>query len=389
VRRWAVVFGMCVTGCGNPSHAPPLDTLAPPDDASVDGSGDAPNFDIPTLPAIDCSKGRDAGYCGCTELAQKTPLLYLVLDRSGSMAQPFAGTTRRKWDVVTSALLDLSSGALRKLGTRVTVGATTFPGATACAAGAEVFAPALGGDITYRGLATLLDSVSPIGGTPTASTLTAVRTRLKGLPTPAYVLLATDGGPNCAHTPCSAATCEDNIDGLSYGKQPCDASFNCCDPSKVPATPGDEWSNCVDQSNTVLAISSLFGDGVKTFVVGVPGSEAYASILDAMADAGGTARTGTGPHYYAAADPTELSAALSAIAAKVVTTCTITLADVPPDALSTNVLLDGDVIPQDPVDGWTWGPGRTSVILHGASCDRVNTGVSSIQVATGCRTITK
>ena len=38
--------------------------------------------------------------------------------------------------------------------------------------------------------------------------------------------------------------------------------------------------------------------GIDTFVVGIPGSEAYSEALDAFAKAGGRARAAKAPFYY-------------------------------------------------------------------------------------------
>ncbi|MEO7328786.1 MAG: hypothetical protein ABI193_09430, partial [Minicystis sp.] len=58
----------------------------------------------------------------------------------------------------------------------------------------------------------------------------------------------------------------------------------------------------------------------------------------------------------------------------------------------TNVYFDQEVIPSDPVDGWSWkvlpSDGALAVIaLHGAACAELRTGqISQVQIVSGCPT---
>jgi hypothetical protein len=151
---------------------------------------------------------------------------------------------------------------------------------------------------------------------------------------------------------------------------------------------------CVDADATKAVIADLTAAGVKTFVFGAPGIGPYTSDLNELAKAGGTAREDAKPGeplYYSATAITQDSfvAALSAVAAKVIDSCVITLEEVPDDRGVTNVLVDGVLVPQDPVDGWAWTPDG-KVELRGATCAKVKAGdVVNVKVAVGCRTVTK
>lgn len=394
MRLAVVLFASVPIGlaCSGKERAPSL--YGDPIDSSVTAETFEPSFDAAFDSAINCSAGPEAGVCACSEIGQKPTSLYVVLDRSGSMDDRDGGPDRR-WDVITLALLHAKKGVLRKLGSRVTVGLALFPdvGAELCKPGAEFLKPTVGSPATYDKIAQILNITQPGGQTPTAPSLVALAPKIKALPAPAFVLLATDGAPNCGDTPCSIARCTYNINKVPLdGGRFCDESINCCDPSKVSGGMG--WAACVDADATKAAVAELASAGVKTFIFGIPGVGPYSADLDDLAKAGGTAREDAKPGeplYYAASATTQdaFTAALSAVAAKVVDTCVITLESVPSDPGITNVLVDGALVPQDPVDGWAW-TSDGKVELRGATCAKVKAGdVVRVQVAVGCKTITK
>jgi len=387
---------LLLIGCGANERPPGLsDGIFP--DASSNPDGFEPNLDTRTDTAINCSAGEDAGICACSEIGQKPTTLYLVLDRSGSMLATDGGTQTR-WDTIILALLHAKTGVLRKLGSRVAVGLALFPGMKAggdeCTPGAQALAPTVGSVAAYDQLAKILSASKPTtGATPTAATLVSLAPTIKAFAKPAFVLLATDGAPNCGTASCGIERCTYNVESAPLtGGGYCDATINCCDPTKVSGGMG--WRACIDADATKAAVAELAAAGVKTFVFGVPGTGPYAADLDELARAGGTAREDAvagEPLYYAAKATTQedFTSALSAVAAKAIDTCVITLESVPSDPGITNVLLDGVLVAQDPVDGWAWIDGST-VELRGTTCERVKSGsVSRVQVAVGCKTVTK
>lgn len=394
---WLVVSALALLGCSSEPRPPGLSDGY--EDASLPGP-DAfePGFDVrPTDAAFNCSDGKDAGVCACNEIGVKPTSLYLVLDRSGSMNDKDGGPVS-KWDVITLALLHSKTGVLRRLGTRVSVGLALFPGpirgSDACVTGDEFLPLTPGSKASYDRIADVLRVQPPYGGTPAAATLRELAPKIKALPQPAFVLFATDGAPNCANVPCAADRCGYTVEGANYGGVACNAKFNCCDPALVPPPAGSGWRACIDADATRSVVAELAEAGVKTFVFGAPGVGPYAGDLDALAKAGGTARDDAKPGeplYYAATAITQdaFAAALSAVAAKVIDSCLITLEKVPEDRGITNVLVDGVLVPQDPVDGWAWTDDG-KVELRGATCARVKAGeVVNVKVAVGCRTVTK
>jgi hypothetical protein len=273
---------------------------------------------------------------------------------------------------------------IETLGPLINVGAAVFPNlatqAFPCHVGGEVFpvspgdpvgpmtGPTTGGFIAAT-------SLVPFGGTPTAATLTALEPKLAALPGRTIVILSTDGGPNCnASLMCGVDSCIANLEGQCNPP-----SFNCCSPSG-PNGPND----CIDHDATVAAVTALATAHVKVVVVGVPGSDTYAAVLNDMAIAGGAPQMGP-PFYYQVDDLNTLTQVFQTIAEGYVS-CDIVLQDPPPDMNHTNVYFDGMVVLQDPTNGWVWN-GSATITLVGAACQQLKGGtVKEVQVVSGCPT---
>jgi hypothetical protein len=307
------------------------------------------------------------------DVTSDAPNLYFVIDRSGSMSDYVEG--RQKYAAVTAAAVAL----VRSLGSRANVGAAVFPGRGVdqfhpCAAGEEVFTTKPGdplqnggcgnedGAVT-RGFATAI-GLPPDGATPTGATLDALLPTLAALKGKTVVLLATDGGPNCnSDLSCDETKCIPNIEG-QFG---CGPGTNCCAANGMYGP-----ANCLDESGTRSAVASLLDNGIKTYVVGIPGSSPYAALLDELAIAGGTARMDAQNTalYYDVEHIAALDDALAAIAATVTLSCQIRLVSRPPVSGLVNVYLDGQLIKYGP-DGWLWGP-----VAGDASADDGDDGIS-------------
>ena len=378
------IVSLQAAGCGSPAHPAELrDNASPtgtgPDiDAGGSGrivSGGDPNGQnlvgngSPSAPM--CNLGPAGGVCACVDQPQlivDPPNFFFILDRSGSMIEPWssaAGTTS-KWDTVVKEINQL----VATLGARAhyTIAVFPDPSYNDCAPGVEIPISRLAGLV-------------PNGGTPTAATLTALAPKIESLTGKTYVLFATDGGPNCnENANCTAMQCTYNIENDS--QCPPNGPFNCCS-----AATGGTPHGCLDAAPSVAAVQAIAKAGVPVYVIGVPQSEPYAALLDELAVAGGTAR-GSEPQYYAASatDPSALLAALSKIAAKIVGTCTLTLNNAPPDPARVNVFFDGQALPQMGTDGWTLS--GTTVTILGASCQKILDGdVLDVRVVGGCPTL--
>ncbi|MRG92675.1 VWA domain-containing protein [Polyangium spumosum] len=363
-------------GCGSSGDdkLPPRPPMLAPDaggEGGFDGGGAGP-------PAPDAG-----GYCG-NEVHQAVvdaPNLYFVLDASGSMQAPAPGGLTR-YNAVRVAVVDL----VRKLGPLVKVGAAILPNQGSnqdqCAAGKQVFPVTQGDPITGEDGPTttgirIATATNPVGGTPISPTIEALTPMLLGLEGKTYVILATDGGPNCNESAaCGADACEPNL----AGDEACLATgTNCC-------APGQLWGPtfCVDEPASVAAIEALRAGGVEVFVVGIPGSEAYAGVLDAMAIAGGSKKDAA-PFYEPVTELGSLGSVLGEIAA-VAVTCEFAIVDPPSEEDMTNVYLDDEVLPYNDPDGWAWKP-PWIVRLLGEACERLQGGqVKQVQIVSGCPT---
>jgi hypothetical protein len=311
------------------------------------------------------------------------------------MGAPFEGSALSKYHTARSAI----SSLLRRIGHRVRYGAAVFPSKLApdqCTAGEQILATERGdpvecvanGGVGPRldGLSDRLASYAPDGSTPTAATLEAIRPTLAELEGSTYVILMTDGAPNCNfESRCPIFECTLNIEMASVSGINCDDSFNCCDPLNTgPNAPG----YCVDADATESVISALAEDGVSTYIVGMPGAEPYAMLLDRLAAAGGTAR-GAETDYYAVADADELTEALSDIGTGIAISCSIDLEEPPEDPSRVNVYFDGELVPSDETDGWTWD-GDLRIEVRGDACERLRSGdVLEARAVFGCDTVVR
>ena len=150
------------------------------------------------------------------------------------------------------------------------------------------------------------------GGTPTAATLLDLAAKLSNVKD-TFVLLATDGGPNCnQNLACSVDTCILNIEGLGGCMT---GGANCCQNSN---------QNCLDDKRAIDSVKALKTGGISTYVVGIPGSDIYGPVLDSMAEEGGTARA-TSPKYWRVDNTDALAGSLLEIADSITKRCTVTL----------------------------------------------------------------
>jgi hypothetical protein len=325
-----------------------------------------------------CQFDEDGGPCGCLELSllSDAPNIYFVLDRSGSMGGG-------KWETMRTVL----SRVVTRLGPRIRFGATVFPGFSSndgCGSGSEVM-PLMPGDSPAGTAGPAVKrflsgtNVSVLGGTPTAATLRELLPKLSGLPERTFVILATDGGPNCnSQATCSAADCIFNIEGAD--NCPPGGPPNCCSPEFHAA------ESCLDRDPTREAVAAFHAANIPVYVVGVPGSGPYAELLDSLAEAGGTARP-SGTKYYRidGTDPAAFQTALSQVAAKITADCTFALNPAPPDPKRVNVYFDDVVVAPGDTEGWKFDGDK--VTLLGQSCASVLAGeVLNVRVISGCPT---
>ncbi|MEY2930328.1 MAG: hypothetical protein RL033_1077 [Pseudomonadota bacterium] len=388
-----VARATCIAGglfsCGAPERPAPANDLniTPPveeEPSLVDSTPAPPDLHSP---------------CGAATLSLEhlRPNLYFAIDASGSMSEDIPRS-----EAVTSssapwasydryAALSLAiQGLLQRVGHRVNYGATLFPtGDRTCDAGEEILELSRGDAVSFAVsgksgpvLDQLMFSINrrtPRGGTPVTAAIESLLPKLRDRGSETYLFLVTDGGPNCNGTAsCGPETCIPNLErALLSDEQRCDAPINCCSPELF----GPE--NCLDANGSLGAVSALARAGVRTIVIGIPGSEAFADVLDQLALAGGMARAES-PRYYRAIDADQLIETVSSLGLGVALSCSIQLAEPPPDPTLVNVFFDGQLVPADPVDGWAFQDSQT-VQLLGNSCALLKTGeVLQADIVAGC-----
>lgn len=379
-----------LSGCQDHDRAPPP---VPTSSGGNHGSGGDRGI------VIDGSVGGPPT-CGGQTLQAIThpPLLYFVIDRSGSMGEAFDTHGTTKYAAALTALGVL----LDEVGARVRYGAAIYPATdldSSCQPGFQMFPPTLGDALAsvpaggrgpiLRELLNRLSAYRPGGATPTSATLDGLRPRIiefAATGDATQVVLVTDGAPNCnAAVKCDSSSCIPDIEAaITTQGSPCGQPRSCCDAS-FGANAG---ANCIDGDATEAAVRALFEANVRTFVVGLPGSEAYAKTLDRLAVAGGSARVGT-PRYYAAGDSDALSTALLEIGGAVTIPCEVGLEQSPDNPALVNVYFDGELVPRDAQNGWDYA-GDTALTLGGSACQRLQAGaVHEVQIAYGCETIVR
>lgn len=378
------------------------------------------------IPPGYCNGLLDGLKCGQTRLQAdvRQVNMMLVIDQSGSMNFTATGTSATagaasKWSDMQKAL----QGALKEVATNIDFGLLLYPYSGNIAAPsvdpaataqvtcnvpnltADPNAAVAVGITPGRGLAalndiqTVLAAAVPAGGTPTKAALAQAYRYFtegagKNLNGTKWVLLATDGGPNCnLGLACEKDTCTSNIDCTCTGS--CNAATNCCAPST-------EYGNmCLDADATVEQIAMLAAAQIKTFVVGVPGTEKYVATLNRMATAGGVVNPlpTAGETYYAVSATNSLQSlqsTFSTITTQLIKTCDIPLKVSPQDPSAVVVAIDCNKVPlvdvtKDPtasgfyIDYARGATEPTHLVLTGTYCQQISTsGANHLDVISGC-----
>jgi hypothetical protein len=289
------------------------------------------------------------------------PDVLIVLDASGSMDDDITNTkctngcgATSKWAQVVPAINQVVAATEAD----VHWGLKFFADDTACA----VNASAAVGVATNRAAmiaSAIMARTSSNGGvangsrTPTRAGVSQGAAYLMGVGgmSSKYIVLATDGLPNC---PMSGNSGND------------------------------------DTTAAVAAVAAAKDSGVKVFVVGIATTGGNAdTTLSMMANAGGLARAGT-PTYYPVSSGAELETALRNLVGKIAS-CTFVLGAPPgPDTSHDyiDVYGDGAMIGQDKTHagGWDYTDANHNAIqFNGATCDAIKAGtIKTVKVAYQC-----
>jgi hypothetical protein len=197
-----------------------------------------------------------------------------------------------------------------------------------------------------------LSANAPGGATPTTVTINNAVTYMKTLTdqNPKYLLLATDGEPNC-------------VNGNS---------------------------GTTDTTGATNAVANAKKAGFPTFVVGIGNVTSATTALNAMAQAGGEPQAGA-TAYYAVADTAGLETALKQIVG-MVASCTISLQNVPSGTWTIAIWATDSSsktiqIPNSTTDGWAYtDTSKASIVLVGPTCDNLKNGTySNLQFVYTCQ----
>jgi hypothetical protein len=309
--------------------------------------------------------GGNGTNCGAVPLSLEPvpPDILILLDASGSMNDDTANNTcnngcglTSKWAQATPAI----KGVVAETEGSIRWGLKFFADTDAtCGVGNGVAVPVGSGNASAIAGA-ILGRTNGIGGvnngsrTPTRAAENAAAGYLLGLTdlSPRFLLLVTDGQPNCM--------------------------------------PGNVDSAADDSAGTVDAVTAAATAGIPTLVIGVStsASPADATLTDA-AIAGGYPRAAS-PSYYPVSSGAELTAALHALIDQT-PDCTFALPPPPNSNLSSGgigVVVGGAEIPHDPSHTYGWdytSTGQTAIEIYGQVCDDINSGaVTSVQVVFRC-----
>jgi hypothetical protein len=303
--------------------------------------------------------------CGSTTMSttREPPDVLLVLDRSSSMyytvaqdcfcsdadaaaalAGGGAGTgtlcanagssdCQTRWSAVQPAVVDTVANSKD-----VNWGLKFFPTPNAAQCSVSSAMEVQVGPNTADAVRSAVESATVSLSTPTAAALKAATAYLQTVSDnrPRFILLATDGEPNCRGGQIMSA----DLDGAS------------------------------------AAAKAAYDTGYPVYVIGIGPN---LGNLSQIAAAGGT------NDYYPVASPQQLVDAFAAIE-KLVASCTFTLSlEAGADLNNVAVYLDKKLVEKDAQDGWSFGGGNRTVILNGDACEQVTSGkATSVEVLVGC-----
>ena len=295
----------------------------------------------------------DGPACGVQKfpLAKVPPDLLIVLDKSGSMRDMPDGTRcdtgdcgpTSKWTQMTAAI----NQVVMSTDAAIRWGIEFYAADESCAVETMPAAPIA--DRNAAAIAMAIAATMPEGGTPTRAALSSASLYESTLPdsNPKYILVATDGQPNC-------------VAGAADDLAPDDVA-------------------------TIQAVSDSAARGIPVFVVGIGMIPEATQTLTAMAIAGGEAQAAD-PRYYPVASTADLVGVLDTIGG-MIGSCSFGLGTVPPVPENIAVLANGVKIPRDIThnDGWDYGTGQMSVQLFGHWCDDAKAGsLKDAEAIFGC-----
>lgn len=299
---------------------------------------------------------------GTFALSLASTQVMFVIDRSGSMDFDLAGQPnggqKSRWRILERAITPV----LSNLESTVELGAKFFPDPIndvqrddACGVSTKVdIAPHT---LSAASIVNIFQSTTPLGGTPTSEAISAATKFLASSDRRAlakYMVLATDGAPNC----------NPDLDQFSCVCTGSQGRSSCTDDP-------DGARNCLDDSLAVKLVAQAQTQfKIPTFVIGLgaPSEPAFVNTLNKMAIAGGRARAGA-TSYFDATSPETLNAALKTVQDGI-SRCTYVTPSRPDDPNAIDIAIDGVTISRSATNGWDWiDQDYGAIAFFGAACD--------------------
>lgn len=337
-----------------------------------DGTGAGQSSTVPGYFDGEACAGQSAG-------AEAAPsVLQLIVDTSGSMNENAPGARGSKWTVTRRAVLDAING----MPSDTSLGLIFYPNVPVDTDPCFDQQTAVGvaeldnqGSQQRQRIQRAFQRQQPEGGTPTHD---AYRYAVEEVSATAalgsrFVVLITDGIPTYA------LGCE------GTGRQ----------------------EDAVDAAPLIAEAAAAQGRGIRTFVIGSPGSEDARASLSRMAEAGGTASaqcSHAGPNYchFDMTRERDLGAGLVnalGIISGVALSCRYAVPQPPSGALldpaKVNVLFTPPGSAQELIgqsqeagcsEGWQYSDDQSQIRLCPSTCERVQASEGSLTLQFGCAT---
>lgn len=317
-----------------------------PDDIRLDPVETDPTD--PTLPPV-CVEGH-------VEFKAVVPQVWLLLDRSGSMADPLSGATTR-WLALGNVLfgdpaVPMDRGVVGDFDGSMAFGAVFYTSGSATTGCVLDLSSVALANNNYKHIRERYNKLSPSGGTPTpesiaATVAVAAESDLTG--GPKLLVLATDGAPGT------------------------------CKPGSIAAT--------MEVENQV---SLAFQKQIKTFAIAIAtGTDILHMQRVANLGVGLPADAATPAPLYTANNQSDLKNAFSTILTALPRSCAFTLNGTVDQANADQgtVVLDGQALVYNDANGWRLKQ-SDQVELVGSACTQIQAGEADLKINFPCAVFT-
>lgn len=364
IHAFALAALVAAPGCGSHTKGPiPPGEYWEPDGGTSNtdarATDDANSIDPGTGPDKPCSEMKF--------VPQKVgdPDILLIQDKSGSMSDG----TPTKYDQTVGAVGSVIT-QLEAAMSPINWGLIMFPSDNDCAVSANPPVPV--GAKNGAKVVNTIKANAPGGNTPLSKAIDVASAYYDTVKDGRghYLLVSTDGEPNCDSGGALPKTCTKNAD---------------CPMGQICQVLGP-FGFCIDaggNSGAVKSVQAARAKGIKTFVVGIS-LNGTSATMNALADAGGTARAGQ-VKYYPVSDQAQLETALKTITGQIIS-CSFAVQSLPMDNQEIVVSVDGNMVPQDKthMNGWDFDAMTKTLTFYGAACTNLQAKPGTVSVGYTC-----